>query len=835
MAFNPLHFFRKRKKTLLAGLTIMCMVLFVLSSGTKGDIFNLGLFGGGHRNDPQVKQPDGNDFLFNGKKLYASDLSKAFEERRLAASYLMGAYATAQENVGKELKELEKLIKSDPSVIKRAEELRHQGSELQMRMFQEQFSLTNQLDDLLDYMYFRDEAKRQGFSLTDEDIDKLLSEKTFNEADFDRVQKALIAEHGRKSEEKSLSKRDIYDAVRNDYAVRQIKTMMLGADQPLSFFGPPVHSTEPPTPYGRYEEFLKNRSANSVAVIDVPVENYLDKVTEKPTEEELKQLYEKHKSREYNPSEKRPGFLEPRRVHLEWVSGRADSEHFQELSRTLTRSSIAMAPGDPLPAVDLATSLTHKYAKETTGAFTSAYTLPPLTDPNFALPYYTSLSGPENVATLVGMLANGSTQPDALAAIANYQASCAAKQSPEQTAALNQEMDKRLKVGTSLAFNLADPNRIGAASLLAYFGQTKQYLPFEAVAPRLLRELEAKNAQTLLILALTQLKKDLEARRSKPAKETREWLDKTIAELGLTHQIVEKPLGQYEVVDDPQMQPLKEAYLRERKAQDPKAEHFGSLFFSAGQGASKFGLFQAKDWPEGVTNASFGFVSQEEQPFLFWKTKEDDQPREPKFEEARPKIEAAWRLQKARELAKKAAEDLQTKVKEADGDVQKIKDIAAGAHLKYSELNGVARLVTSDVAHANRGRSYKPYEFPPDALPHSGPPTQKDVLDKLVALNKIGETAVFSDQPVDHYYVASVYNRIVWNIRDFFDAYRASTRPGAEQDHLFDTMDSGRTVEEQRKILKQIRAKLGPVNDKGDYNIDPELKQDLEKGLTRRN
>src|SRR5262249_7495579 len=223
MAFNPLHFFRKRKKTLLAGLTIMRMVLFVLSSGTKGDIFNLGLFGGGHRNDPQVIQPDGSDFLFNGKKLYASDLSKAFEERKIAANYLMGAYATAQQAVGRELDEVSKLMKpgADPSVFRQSEELRHKSTQLQTHMFQVQFSLSTRLDDLLDYIYFRDEAKRQGFSLTDEDIDKLLNEKTFNEADFGRVQKALIAEHGRRSEEKSLSVKDIYDAVRNDYAVRQ--------------------------------------------------------------------------------------------------------------------------------------------------------------------------------------------------------------------------------------------------------------------------------------------------------------------------------------------------------------------------------------------------------------------------------------------------------------------------------------------------------------------------------------------------------------------------------------------------------------------------------------
>jgi len=41
MAFNPFHSFRRHQKVIFAGLTIVCMGIFVISSGMGGgDIFN---------------------------------------------------------------------------------------------------------------------------------------------------------------------------------------------------------------------------------------------------------------------------------------------------------------------------------------------------------------------------------------------------------------------------------------------------------------------------------------------------------------------------------------------------------------------------------------------------------------------------------------------------------------------------------------------------------------------------------------------------------------------------------------------------------------------------
>src|SRR5256885_16103424 len=41
MAFNPFHGFRRHQKKVFAGLTIMCMFIFVLSSGMgRGDLLS---------------------------------------------------------------------------------------------------------------------------------------------------------------------------------------------------------------------------------------------------------------------------------------------------------------------------------------------------------------------------------------------------------------------------------------------------------------------------------------------------------------------------------------------------------------------------------------------------------------------------------------------------------------------------------------------------------------------------------------------------------------------------------------------------------------------------
>src|SRR5205807_1407044 len=140
--------------------------------------------------------------------------------------------------------------------------------------------------------------------------------------------------------------------------------------------------------------------------------------------------------------------------------------------------------------------------------------------------------------------------------------------------------------------------------------------------------------------------------------------------------------------------------------------------------------------------------------FLYWKTEEDKPAVTPTIEQARSKVEEAWRLNKARDLAEKKAEELKKEAQATGGDKPQLKDLAEKHHLTYTELGPVARLVSQMAAQPNEpGMSYRQFEFPPDALPHSGAATKDEVLDKLLAVQKLGDAVVYANQPKDQFYI----------------------------------------------------------------------------------
>src|SRR5579883_1192558 len=75
MAFNPFHAFRKHQKALFAGLTILCMVVFVLG-GALGNFREItAFFGGGN-------QPRGNELAtLYGKPVTTPDLNSLRVQR----------------------------------------------------------------------------------------------------------------------------------------------------------------------------------------------------------------------------------------------------------------------------------------------------------------------------------------------------------------------------------------------------------------------------------------------------------------------------------------------------------------------------------------------------------------------------------------------------------------------------------------------------------------------------------------------------------------------------------------------------------------------------------
>jgi hypothetical protein len=835
MAFNPLHTFRKRQKTGLAILAILCMFLFILQFG-KGDVFERFGIGRGRKDEIVLKQPDDENFLMNGKKVTSTDLYQLSHERLLAANYLAAAYGTATDKIDNDINKSQDDLKKgggfDLDSFKKYQDLNQKKQKIQrlaapyqfyvqmhgpqrelyLRIYGDSLLTETLLNELLDFELWREEAKRIGLYLSNEDIDQLLKDSTDDLADLSVAQKAVRDNRKLSNQDHPVTDSQVHDAVRQELTVNQAKNAYLGSFDPM-------------TPSERYEEFRKSRTSNFVALMTLPVKDFLAKVESlKPDEDELKKLFDLYKNKEYSPDRSRPAFMEPRRVSLEWVSGSAASPHYRDLAHNLVLSTVAATPLNPLASVDLAELILKEYkARE------SSFLMPSVTDPNFVLPFYRSLNQPENVASVFGLTAMSYPLPGPLPAAVSYQSCPVARDADKEKDAVKEEADKRLKIGCSLLLTSADPFTLTTPLLWADLTQQKQYLPLDVVGKQLVQDVEAKIARALLVDNLVKFKKELEAKRFKP-KEAREWLDKAIAEYGLAkHVIVSKPLGRYEIADDSEMTPFKEAYLRQRSFDDPKAEQFGMMFFDDRTG--KTSVFAPKEWPEGVLNTLTESRFADVDPILYWKTEEDKMPHEMTFEAARSKVEAAWRFQKARALAKKEAEELQAKARESGGDTQTLKDLAAEHHANYSELAGVARFVNQEGGGGVSGKTYKRYEFPKDTIPNTDETTLNKIREQLFDLKKKGDAVVFANQPEDQFYVASLYNRLEQDVQKFYPVYRDSTRTGTEKDHLFEYLDMENRGKLLQERMKQLRAKVAPVNDDGSYRIDSDQKADLEKRL----
>src|SRR5262245_57296442 len=95
MAFNPFHGFRKHKKKAFAILTIMCMFIFVLSSGLggKADLLNMSFFGG-RRGGAQAEIA-----RIDGRKIDAQELKAVRERRQIANEYMRSLVLAAGEQL----------------------------------------------------------------------------------------------------------------------------------------------------------------------------------------------------------------------------------------------------------------------------------------------------------------------------------------------------------------------------------------------------------------------------------------------------------------------------------------------------------------------------------------------------------------------------------------------------------------------------------------------------------------------------------------------------------------------------------------------------------------
>src|SRR5260370_19281954 len=370
MAFNPFRAFRKHQKVFFAGLTILCMVTFVMcGSMGQGDFFGTiaNVFTGRSRASAIA--------TLYGKDISAKEIQELRSQRRLADAYmrnvtdldrnqlfteLMDAsrkWEEPQQRVIQQTLMMRSFSMQSPQFrsqyiqsLRQLESLHFQfaaakktteADQIQelMRSLEREvvqmlrhpnelyFGGTTSLEDILDFMIWRHETDHRAIQLNRQDIGDLVRRETDNRpiVQQKKIEQAL-AQHFR-----TFNAESFRAALADEFRVRIAKSALMGDDQANV-----PYATTWATPYEFWQFYKENRTENTLAVLPIPArhKDFLAQVGQ-PSEKDLKDLFEKHKDREHQAGSPDPGFKGPPRIEVEWVSAKADSEHYRkEAQRT---------------------------------------------------------------------------------------------------------------------------------------------------------------------------------------------------------------------------------------------------------------------------------------------------------------------------------------------------------------------------------------------------------------------------------------------------------------------------------------------------------------------
>lgn len=830
MAFHPFHYFRKHQKVILAGITIIAMITFVLSGSLtgRGDFFGYvtDLVGGEGRS-PKVA-------TLYGSKVDQRSIDLVRVRRQVANLYVLGAVVQAHNNILRRVEE--SLAKWDAGIQqpvrdalfglqlarqfgmvegldqslrtltfvrntlaeqKKSDEVKLLGQFIQVLEWHRDRANRPPGDDMyfggtianlqgvLDFLIWKHKADELGIVLTPDDVIRLIKQETLNQ--LDRDSDRVVTQNALRSAQIiRMTETDLIDALTDEYRVRLAQASILG-EVPSADNWAPV----PITPHEFYDYFKTNRTEVSVALLPFPVKNFVDQVSDKPTEEELQKLFEKYKDVEYAPDSPTPGFKVPRKVGVEWVAAKADSPYFKKRSEDVLLGLTAAIAANPWPAVALSVDLLNEY--ERSEKYRAP--LPPWNDPSLGLYFDTR---PEAVAVLWSSWLGGAAAnaPGVLKGLAGFQATQAVRADKTSLSpAARAEYRKRLAAGITQLLAGLEPVPLSYFGLWHYGNREPQYLPQEALHRVLVDKARDKLAVELVAAALNTVRSELEARKAKP-EEARKYVAEAVKRYDLQTGATTQPRDRYDIATDPQLAALKDAYLK-NQFQDPRGKEFYRLFFTTAK------PYEGLRWPAFSLNPDDPGGqdwSDKKEPFLFWKT--SDKPAYvPTLAEVKDQVEAAWKFDKARALARRAAEETAQQASSSDKDAAVV--LAGGAPKSGAlfTVDAVSRLKPRPNVRLG-ARTYERYQIPDKELEFPKP----NFVDEFLQLSDRKATKVLSDRPEATYYVAAQITRREPTIEEFYTVYRNATPEALQHDTLLEWMERDRRSLYRRATLEQLRA-----------------------------
>jgi hypothetical protein len=700
------------------------------------------------------------------------------------------------------------------------------------------FGGTSRPEDLLDFQIWKHQADRLGIVLTEADVIKAINREANDRevldgtsfADDPKVKNFMLQFVGAKGQTVS----DLVMALADEFRVAMAQEALLGQEPGIRAYRASTSIDQMPvavTP----DEFLRyyrdQRTTLTVDVLGLPMREYLAQVKETPSEKALRELHDRYWDQEPGPDRDRPGFKEPRRVRVEYVSARADSPFYKKAAR-----AIAQNPHTQLHRVpDVISGPMNTYAAGGGVAWIAPVAIPLLQDPlreeydkylreeldrvkdGFGVSVALYSFRMEQVAEAAQELGDALTGVSPLAT-----ASFAAGTKEIYTQANVKAIGAMVNAG----FSCAAMAGIGAApypALTLAMPQTHTWYPERSVKGELLERLEFSLAKTLLKENLEALKTELTKLKGKP-EEARKYVDQKIKDFGLEHHVMEEARPQYPLpaeppapglADDPALKKLRDAYTAAYQNLPPPGGDFVQSLLLRGTGT-----FDPIPWSNRmVGEVGLSLWDAGEEPFLIWRM-EDKPARTLSFEAVRENVRAAWRLDRARALARADAERIQKEWKKqnAPGGASAFlrEQITKENGGKFFELTNVARLVKPKVPVpiASGLDSYRPYAAPKTDIAYP----RANLVERLMSLAEPGDSVVLSDRPEEHFYVAVLRERSKPTREEFFELYDNAARAtlGGLQALAPDPL-WGWCVEEYRrsfreKFMQELRAEAGAVD-----------------------
>ena len=269
---SPFRVFRKNQKVWMAGITIMAIVAFVFLSGPMIGSFS----GSGGRDAPVVRTKFGN--------LSASELATIRGERTLLHGFLtrLGGQLYTNQQAVNNLTGIMRLLGNDSE------------------------------EAAIDSWVYARTAESMGIIVDETTVKDFLTALTTGSPE---PQKAIDAALGKG--ERAMSP---------DQLVSILKKQLLGLR--LRHLG---HQFDPwaaktATPGERWDYFKRLKEKATVEVALLLPQDFVKDVKD-PSEDTLKDFFEKHKAAESSPESPKPGFRVPRKVKLEYLE--ADPEKYE--------------------------------------------------------------------------------------------------------------------------------------------------------------------------------------------------------------------------------------------------------------------------------------------------------------------------------------------------------------------------------------------------------------------------------------------------------------------------------------------------------------------------